>query len=212
VSSDTRIDERTEARQTVLERVIRFNLVAVGAAIGAMCGIFVWLATVVLLVRGGSDVGLHLNVLGVFFPGYSVSWPGAWIGMVYGFIFGAASGALLYWTYARGLRKGPSKQIIEPASSDGLRPPVLILSGRALGASVGALGALQLLLATNWLVVRGTAATSQNAQLLGQYLPGYTVSPVGSLIGAVQIFAIAFIASLVVADVYNRIVRLRLRA
>lgn len=206
------LDSRSGPHDAVLERVIRFNLLAVGIAIGTMSGVILWVATVVLLLRGGDNVGLHLNLLAVFFPGYSVTWAGAWIGLVWGFIAGAASGALFYWTYARGLRRGIADRIVEPAARGGLRPPVMLLSGRALGLALGALTALQLILATNWLVVRGTADRSQNAMLLGQYLPGYSVSLQGSLIGALQVFAVAFVASLLVATLYNLIVRLRLRA
>lgn len=206
------MDSHLRAQDAVLDRVIRFNLLAVGVAIGAMSGVILWVATVVLLLRGGENVGLHLNLLAVFFPGYSVTWAGSWIGLVWGFIAGAVSGALVYWTYAQGLRKGLADRIIEPAARDGLRPPVMLLSGRALGLGLGTLCALQLFLATNWLVVRGTADRSQNAMLLGQYLPGYSVSLPGSVIGALQVFAIAFVASLLVAGIYNLIVRLRLHA
>jgi len=212
MSSEAGREVGLAARHVALERVIRFNLVAVSVAIGAMCGIILWLATVALLLRGGPNVGLHLSLLAVFFPGYSVTWVGAWIGLVWGFVAGAASGALLYRTYARGLRKGLAGKIIEPDVRGGLRPPVMLLSGRALGLGLGTLGALQLFLATNWLVVRGTAGRSDNAMLLGQYLPGYAVSFAGSLIGAFELFVVAFVASLVVAGVYNLIVRLRLHA
>jgi hypothetical protein len=206
------MDSRLGSQNAVLERVIRFNLLAVGITIGAMSGVILWVATVVLLLRGGENVGLHLNLLAVFFPGYAVTWAGAWVGLVWGFVAGAASGALFYWTYAQGLRRGVADRIVEPAVSDGLRPPVMLLSGRALGLALGVLAALQLFLATNWLVVRGTADRSENAMLLGQYLPGYAVSLQGSVIGALQVFAIAFVASLLVAGIYNLIVRLRLHA
>jgi len=201
-----------EAQHTMLHRAIRFNLVALALTMGAMTGFILWFATLVLLLRGGSAVGLHLNLLGVFLPGYAVTWPGAWIGLLWGFVAGAASGALLYWTYSRPLRHGFANQVIEGTSNDDLRAPVMRLSGHALGASLGALGALQLILATNWLVVRGTASQSPTAALLGQYLPGYTVTPLGSIVGALQVFVWAYVASLVVAALYNGIARLRAHA
>ena len=212
MSTTGELDRTAAARRALLDRVIRFNLLAVGLAVGVMSGVILWLATIVLLLRGGENVGMHLGLLGVFLPGYSVTWGGAWVGLVWGLLIGTASGALIYWTYARGLRAGHAGQIMEAAANEGLRPPVMLLSGGALGIGLGALGALQLLLATNWLVVRGTAANSQNAALLGQYLPGYTVSVPGSFIGAAQVFVIAFVASMLVAAVYNRIVRLRFHA
>ena len=69
--------------------------------------------------------------------------------------------------------------------------------------------ALQLLLTTNWLVARGTASESTNAALLSQYLPGYTVSFPGSIVGAVELFAVAFVGSHVLAGIYNTVARRR---
>ena len=71
--------------------------------------------------------------------------------------------------------------------------------------------ALHLILTTNWLVVRGTAAQSPNAALLGQYLPGYSVSFPGSPVGAAELFAVAFVLSHVLAVIYNAVARARTR-
>jgi hypothetical protein len=200
-----------DERSALLSRVIRFNLIAVAVSLGLMCGVLLWLATAILLWRGGFNVGMHLGLLAVFLPGYSVSWPGAWIGLLWGFAAGALSGLVLYGTYARRLNAGAAGQLVERPSDEGLRPPVMLLSGPALGVGLGALGALQLIGSTNWLVLRGTAANSTNAALLGQYLPGYTVSFTGSLIGAVQVFLLAVVASMVLAWIYNFIARRRAR-
>lgn len=200
------------AAGAMLKRVIRFNLIAVALSLGTMGGIILWLATAILLLRGGVHVGAHLGLLGVFLPGYSVSWSGAWIGLFWGFVAGAISGLVLYGAYARRLRSGNAQQWIERSPAEGLRPPVLLLSGPALGLGLGCLGAVQLLVTTNWLVLRGTADTSPNAALVGQYLLGYTVSVWGSLIGSVQIFLLAFVASVLLAWVYNIIARRRARS
>ena len=193
----------------MLARVIRFNLIAVAASLGVVGGVLLWLATAVLLWRGGPNIGIHLALLGVFLPGYEVTWTGAWIGLFWGFVAGALSGLVVYGAYARRLRNGASDLLIERPRSEGLRPPVMLLSGPALGLGLGCLAALQLIASTNWLVLRGSAANSKNAALLGQYLPGYSVSFVGSLIGALQVFMLAFVASVVVATIYNIIARRR---
>lgn len=195
----------------LLRRVIRFNLIAIAVTMGFMTGAILWLATAVLLLKGGENVGMHLGLLGVFLPGYEMSWTGAWAGLFWGFVAGAASGAVLYGTYAMSLREGVAAHIVERPASEGLRPPVLLMNGPALGIGLGALGALQLLLSTNWLVVRGTAAYSRNAALLGEYLPGYSVSVLGSLIGAAEVFALALLAAMLIALVYNAIARRRAR-
>jgi hypothetical protein len=64
-------------------------------------GVGLFVATVWLLVRGGRNVGEHLKLLGNYFPGYSVSWPGSVIGLVYGALTGAVVGASLAWIYNR---------------------------------------------------------------------------------------------------------------
>lgn len=196
----------------LLRRVVRFNLLAIAITIGLMTGAILWLATAVLLLKGGENIGMHLGLLSVFLPGYEVTWSGAWVGLIWGFVAGAASGAVLYWTYAKGLREGAMTYVVSRPALEGLRPPVLLMDGPALGIGLGTLGALQLLLATNWLVVRGTASYSRNAALLGEYLPGYSVSALGSLIGVAQVFALAFIASMFIALVYNAIARGRAEA
>ena len=60
------------------------------AAFGALA---LFVATSVLLLRGGQDVGKHLQLLRYYLPGYSVSWPGALLGLVYGALLGALIGA-----------------------------------------------------------------------------------------------------------------------
>lgn len=60
------------------------------AAFGAFA---LFVATSVLLLRGGQDVGKHLQLLRYYLPGYSVSWLGALLGLVYGALLGALIGA-----------------------------------------------------------------------------------------------------------------------
>lgn len=63
---------------------------AFGAAIGVACGLLVFGATALTLLRHLTNVNLEL--LGVYFRGYSLSWTGAFIGGVWGgfvgFVFG----------------------------------------------------------------------------------------------------------------------------
>ena len=48
-----------------------------------------------LLIKGGPQVGPHLRLLGQYFYGYSVSWPGAFIGSFYGALIGGIVGWLI---------------------------------------------------------------------------------------------------------------------
>lgn len=199
------------AEERVLTASIRINTIIMAVSLGLLCGIILWLSTAVLLLRGGYKVGLHLSLLSVFFPGYSVSWSGAWIGLLWGFVSGALAGAVLYWSYSRTLRERLGTELLDSPASSTLTPPTMLFSGNALGIGLGALMALQLLITTNWLVVRGTARYSVNAALASQYLPGYTVSVAGSIIGAIELFAAVWIVSHVLAGIYNAVARMRMR-
>lgn len=199
-----------EAELRVLKAAIRINTIVTAVAFGLLGGAILWFSTTLLLLRGGENVGAHLSLLAVFFPGYDVTWTGAWIGLAWGIAVGALSGTILYWSYARTLRDRIASQLLESPASGAFAPPTFLISGNALGVGLGALMALQLLLTTNWLVVRGTAPYSHNAALLGHYLPGYTVSFWGSIVGALELFAVAFAVSHVLAGIYNFVARLRM--
>ena len=77
--------------------VVRLRARLVAAACGAAGGLGLFLATAWLLVKGGDPVGPHLALLGNYFPGYAVTWPGAFVGLAYGALVGAVVG----WSVAR---------------------------------------------------------------------------------------------------------------
>jgi protoporphyrinogen oxidase len=62
---------------------------------------------------------------------------------------------------------------------------------RAFGLALGIVGGFGLFLATLFLVVKGGAHVGPHLALLGQYFPGYHVTPIGSVLG----FAYGFLAS-----------------
>ena len=93
----------TEAAGATREELIvqaafaRFDLVALAIAVGSVGALALWTATAVLLIKGpepGSTVGPHLALLSYFLPGYSVSWSGSLIGLVWGLLLGGALGAV----------------------------------------------------------------------------------------------------------------------
>jgi len=71
------------------------------------------------------------------------------------------------------------------------------------GISVGILAGLALFVATNWLLVKGGETIGPNLGLLREYLIGYRVTFVGSVIGAIEVFVIGFIAGYIAALLYN---------
>jgi len=88
-------------------RVIRLEAVVQGMALGVMSGLAIFLATIVLIVRGGPKVGPHLVLLGQFLPGYAVTLTGAFVGLGWGFAGGFAAGYLVSTLYNRiAMRRG----------------------------------------------------------------------------------------------------------
>ena len=90
-----------EDRAAIVAAVARLRAGIMAVVFGATGGIGLFVATAWLLVRGGPDVGLHLGLLGQYFPGYRVTWPGAFVGLFYGGAIGAVLGWFLAWVYNR---------------------------------------------------------------------------------------------------------------
>ena len=67
--------------------MLRLNGRAWGLSLGMVLGIGLFLATNYLVWKGGDNLGQHLSLLRVFFPGYSVSFPGSVVGFIYAFVF-----------------------------------------------------------------------------------------------------------------------------
>lgn len=88
----------TEA-EDVRTTLLRLNARAWGIAIGLLLGLGLFIATIVLVLRGGAAIGPHLSLLGVFLPGYTVSVGGAFIGFAYAFFIGYALGRLIGLVY-----------------------------------------------------------------------------------------------------------------
>lgn len=72
-----------------------------GLALGALAAIGLFAATVVLVIKGGPNPGPHLGLLGIYLPGYSVSWLGASIGFAYAFVAGYVAGRVIATVYNR---------------------------------------------------------------------------------------------------------------
>lgn len=92
--------------QTLRGTVMRAQEQGWGIAIGLLFGLGLFLATVTLVIRGGPNPGPHLSLLGIYFPGYSVTWIGSIIGFVYAFVLGYAVGRTVATIYNRIIRLG----------------------------------------------------------------------------------------------------------
>lgn len=83
----------------VEDALLRLNARAWGIAFGLLLGLGLFVATLVLVIRGGDVVGPHLGLLGVYLPGYSVTAAGGFIGFVYMFVIGYGLGRLVGSVY-----------------------------------------------------------------------------------------------------------------
>jgi hypothetical protein len=98
VSESAKVVERDrEAEWALIEASIarlRGSVMAVVFGLASGMGLFV--ATLWLVIRDGPLVGRTLGLLRNYFPGYSVTWAGAFVG----FAYAAALGALVGWSLA----------------------------------------------------------------------------------------------------------------
>jgi len=92
----------TSTRDEQLQRTLEsLNARAWGIAFGLVLGGGLFLATLVLVLKGGPTPGQHLQLLGAFFPGYQVSILGSVVGFVYAFVLGYALGRVIGEVYNR---------------------------------------------------------------------------------------------------------------
>jgi hypothetical protein len=83
------------AEKVIIEAFARLDRTALGLAVGTLGGLGVFTATIFLILKGGEVVGPNLALLGQFFPGYTVTVTGAFIGLVYAFVVGFILGWLI---------------------------------------------------------------------------------------------------------------------
>lgn len=92
-------DNGTDIENVVLTELLRLNATIMGIITGFLVALGIFVVTNFLILKGGPNVGLHLNLLGQFFPGYTVSFLGSLIGAVYGFVTGFIVGYVVCAIY-----------------------------------------------------------------------------------------------------------------
>ena len=85
-----------KADELLIQTFAKVDAIAFGISTGVVCGLGLFAATIVLLIKGGENVGANLSLLSQYFPGYSVTWTGSIIGLIYALLAGFAAG----WTLA----------------------------------------------------------------------------------------------------------------
>ena len=86
-------------QEVVLTRLLRLKAVLYGLVSGVIAGGGLAAATLWLVVKGGVQVGKHLQLLHHYCPGYTVTAAGALVGFAYGFAYGFAAGYLVARIY-----------------------------------------------------------------------------------------------------------------
>jgi hypothetical protein len=93
---------RTEGQpQAAKNAVLRINTRAWGISTGLLLGLAIFFATNALVLKGGPNMGQHMQLLSIYFPGYSVSFIGSLIGFVYAFVLGYGVGRVIGAVYNR---------------------------------------------------------------------------------------------------------------
>jgi protoporphyrinogen oxidase len=89
-------DEKEDAlpEEMILKTFARMDKTAFATALGTVCGLSIFLATIWLVIKGGRVIGPNLRLLDQYFFCYSVSVKGAFWGFgngfLWGFVFGGA--------------------------------------------------------------------------------------------------------------------------
>jgi hypothetical protein len=92
-------EDHNAIERLVLIQLMRLNGSILGLILGLLLGLGIFIATNILLIKGGDVVGPHLALLGQFFIGYQVTFAGSLIGFLYGFVLGFGVGYVIAGLY-----------------------------------------------------------------------------------------------------------------
>jgi len=79
----------------IVESLAKLDGVALGVSIGVLFGLIIFIATNILVFKGGDVVGPNLALLEQYFIGYEVTFAGSLVGLVYGGLLGFVCGWLI---------------------------------------------------------------------------------------------------------------------
>lgn len=95
MTASSRRNGATIPDEIIVEMFARMDKVALGLAVGIVSAVGLFLATAVLVVKGGDQIGPNLQLLRNYIPWFSVTWPGSLVGAVSGFAGGFLTGWLV---------------------------------------------------------------------------------------------------------------------
>ena len=88
-------------KEELQKAILRLNARAWGIAVGLLMGGGLFVGTNFLIIKGGANVGQHLGLLSVYFPGYRVTFVGSLLGFMYLFVIGYGIGRTVGALYNR---------------------------------------------------------------------------------------------------------------
>jgi hypothetical protein len=91
-------------QEQIEHAVMVLNVKLLGMVLGILFGSMLFLATNFLILKRGENVGAHLALLSVFFPGYRVTFFGSLIGFFYMFVLGFIIGIVIGAVYNKIVR------------------------------------------------------------------------------------------------------------
>lgn len=95
------MSENRDESQVLARAVVRLHASVLATVCGFIGGATMFFLTAWLLVKGGPQVGPHLQLLDQYFYGYTVTWGGSLIGFLYGAAIGAVAGWVIGSVYNR---------------------------------------------------------------------------------------------------------------
>ncbi|HEX7766115.1 MAG TPA: hypothetical protein VF443_05340 [Nitrospira sp.] len=87
----------TKKADEVSQTLARIKADALALVCGLIGGVGLFMTTAWLVIKGGPQAGQHLQLLSNYFIGYSVTWSGAFVGLLYGAMTGGVAG----WSIGR---------------------------------------------------------------------------------------------------------------
>lgn len=92
------------------------------------------------------------------------------------------------------------------AAAQAVDATIARMNARAWGVAFALLGGFGILISTWILVLEGGPVVGPHLALLSNFLPGYSVTFAGGLIGFVYVFVIGYAVGRLIGTIYNRMV------
>lgn len=85
----------------IIAAVTKIKTIVFACVTALICGVMLFVMTAWLVLKGGADVGAHLKLLSHYFPGYTITWGGSFVGFFYAALIGIVGGGFVGAVYNR---------------------------------------------------------------------------------------------------------------